>query len=82
MNGEEAVGAATTEPVEVISEGGAAIELAMEGVVVGGVPFSASEVARVAWPAAISDVDTARDIWEEVAGAVIEAMAGRLVNVR
>jgi hypothetical protein len=27
------------------------------------------------------DVTTALDVWDEVAGAVIEAMAGRLVNV-
>lgn len=82
MNGEGPVGAATTEPVEVIPEGGAAIECVRDSVVAGGVPFSASEVVRVAWLAAISDVGTVRNIWEEVSGVDIEAMAGRLVNVR
>ena len=82
MNGEGAVGAAAAEPVEVIPGRGAAIDFVMGAVAVGVVPLAVSAVVCVTCPAATPDVRAARGVWDEVAGAVIEAMAGCLVNVR
>ena len=81
-NGEGAVGATAAEPVEVIPGSGAAIDFVMGAVAVGVVPLVGSAVVCVTCPAATPDVTAARGTWDEVAGAVIEAMAGRLVNVR
>jgi hypothetical protein len=81
-NGEGAVGATAAEPIEVIPERGAAIDFVMGAVAVGVVPLVGSAVVCVTCPAATSDVSAARGVLDEVAGAVIEAMAGRLVNVR
>jgi hypothetical protein len=82
MNGAGAVGAATTEPAEVIPGGDAVIDFVMDVVVAGGRPLPASAVACMTCPASMSDVCAARGIWDEVTGAVIEATVGRLVNVR
>ena len=81
-NEEEAVGATATEPVEDTPGRGAAIDFVMGAVAVGVVPLVGSAVVCVTCPAATSDVSAARGVWDEVAGTVIEAMAGRLVNVR
>jgi hypothetical protein len=81
-NGEGTVGATAAEPVEVIPGSGAAIDFVMGAVAVGVVPLVGSAVVCVTCPAAMPDVTAARGTWDEVAGAVIEAMAGRLVNVR
>jgi len=53
----------------------------MSAVAVGVMLLVVSAVVRVTCQAAMLDVTTALDVWDEVAGAVIEAMAGRLVNV-
>ena len=80
-NGEGAVGAAATEPVAVIPGRSAAVDLVMGAVAVGVMLLVVSAVVCVTCQAAMLDVTTALDVWDEVAGAVIEAMAGRLVNV-
>jgi len=55
----------------------------MGAVAVGVVPLvGGSAVVCVTCPAAVPDVSAARSVWAEVAGAVVEVMAGRLVNVR
>lgn len=81
-NGEGEVGAAATEPVAVIPGRSAAVDLVMGAAAVGVVLLVLSAVVCVTCPAAMLDVTTALGGWDEVAGAVIEAMAGRLVNVR
>ena len=80
-NGEGAVGAAATEPVAVIPGRSAVVDLVMGAVAVGVVLLVVSAVVCVTCQAAMLDVTAALDVWDEVAGAVIEAMAGRLVNV-
>jgi len=77
-NGEGAVGVTAAEPAEVIPGGSAVIGFVMGAAAVGVVPLPASAVVWVTCPSAIFDVG----VWDEVAGAVIEATAGRLVNVR
>ncbi|MCI0426488.1 MAG: hypothetical protein L0Z46_00565 [Nitrospiraceae bacterium] len=54
----------------------------MGAVAVGVVPLAVSAVVCVTCLAATPDVRAARGVWDEVAGAVIEAMAGCLVNIR
>jgi len=81
-NGEGAVGATAAEPVDVTPGRGAAIDFVMGAVAVGGVPLVGSAVVCVTCPAAVPDVSAACGVWDEVAGAVVEAMAGRLANVR
>jgi hypothetical protein len=81
-NGEGAVGATAAEPVDVTPGRGAAIDFVMGTVAVGVVPLVGSAVVCVTCPAAVPDVSAACGVWDEVAGAVVEAMAGRLVNVR
>ena len=54
----------------------------MGAVAVGVVPLVGSAVVCMTCPAATSDIRAALGVWDEVAGAVIEAMAGRLVNGR
>lgn len=44
--------------------------------------LAVSAVVCVTCPAATPDATAARSVWDEVAGTVAEAMAGRLVNVR
>ena len=63
--------------------GRVAVVAFVRGVVAEGVVFLAvSAVACVACPSAIPDTGAAGGVWDAVAGAVIVAMAGRLVNVR
>ena len=81
-NGEGAVGATATEPVEVTPGRGAAIDFVAGAVAVGVVPLLVSAVVCVICPAATPGDSAARSVWDELAGAVVEAMAGRLVNVR
>ena len=57
-------------------------DFVMGAVAVGVVLLAVSAVVCVTCPAATPDVGAARSVWDEVAGAVVEAMAGRLVNVR
>jgi len=53
------------------------------GTVAGGtVPLAVSAVVCVTCPAAMPDVGAPGAVWGAVAGAVIVAMAGCLVNVR
>jgi len=54
----------------------------MGAVAVGIALLKVSVVACVSCPAAMLDADSPGDVWDEVAGAVGEGMAGRLVNVR
>ncbi|MBI3805968.1 MAG: hypothetical protein HY281_00370 [Nitrospirae bacterium] len=54
----------------------------MGEVVVGIVFLMGSAVVCVTCPAEILDVIVAGGVWDEVAGAVIVAMAGCLVNAR
>ena len=80
-NGEEVVGATAAEPVEVTTGSGAPDDFVMGAVGVGVVLLAVSAVVCVTCPAATPDVSAARSVWDEAAGAVAEAMAGRLVNV-
>jgi hypothetical protein len=70
-----AVGATAAEPVEVITGSGAPVDFVAGAVAVGIVPLLVSAVACVTCPAATPDVSAARSVWDEVAGAVAEAMA-------
>jgi len=79
-NGETAVGATAAEPVEITPGRGAAIDFVADAVAVGVVPLLVSTVVCVTCPAATPDVTAARSVWDEVAGAVAEAMAGRLIQ--
>ena len=81
-NGEGTVGATAAEPVEVTAGSGAPDDFVMGAVAVGVVLLAVSAVVCVTCPAATPDATAARSVWDEVAGAVAEAMAGRLVNVR
>ena len=81
-NGAEAVGETAAEPVEVSPGRGAAFDFVMGAVAVGIVLLAVSAVVCVTCPAAPPDATAARSVWDEVAGAVAEAIAGRLVNVR
>ena len=83
-NGEtvEDLGAAVAAPVEVTPGRGVAVDFVTGAVAVGIVPLLISTVVCVTCPAATPDVMAARGVWDEVAGAVIEAMAGRLADVR
>jgi hypothetical protein len=83
-NGEtvEDLGAAVATPVEVTPGRGVAVDFVTDAVAVGIVPLLISTVVCVTCPAATPDATAARGVWDEVAGAVIEAMAGRLANVR
>ena len=83
-NGEAAedLGAAVAEPVEVAPGRGVAVDFVAGAVAVGGVPLVVPAVVCVTCPAATPDVSAARSVSDEVARAVVEEMAGRLVNVR
>jgi len=81
-NGEEVVGRTAAEPVEVTAGSGAPFDFMMGAVAVGIVLLAVSAVVCMTCPAPTSDVTAARSVWDEVAGVVAEAMAGRLVNVR
>ena len=80
-NGEAVVGVTAAEPVEATAGSGATDDFVMGAVGVGAMLLAVSAVVCVACPAAIPDVSAARSVWDEAAGAVVEAMAGRLVNV-
>ena len=80
-NGEEADGATAAEPVEATAGSGATDDFVMGAVGVGAMLLAVSAVVCVTCPAAIPDVTAARSVWDEVTGTVVEAMAGRLVNV-
>jgi hypothetical protein len=54
----------------------------MGAVAVGVVPLVGSAVVCMTCPAAPPDISAAEGAWDEVVGAVIEAMAERLVNGR
>lgn len=81
-NGEGAVETTAAEPVEVFPGRGAAIDFMMGAGTERVVPLVGSAVVCVTCPAAPPDVRAAPGVWDEVAGAVIEAMAGRLAKVR
>ena len=80
-NGVEAVGATAAEPVEVTAGSGAPDDFVIGAVAVGVVLLAVSAVVCVTCPAATPDVGAVRSVWDEAAGAVAEAMAGRLVIV-
>jgi phosphatidylglycerophosphatase A len=67
---------------EVAPVRGAAVAFVMGAIVVGVELLAVSAVACMACPSAMPDTDAVGGVWDEVAGAVIVAMAGRLVNVR
>ena len=75
------VGATAAEPVEVTTGSGAPDDFVMGAVAVGVVLLAVSAVVCVTCPAATPDGGPARSVWDEAAGVVAEAMAGRLVNV-
>ena len=83
-NGEtvEDLGATVAAPVEVSPGRGVAVDFVTGVVAVGVVPLLVPAVVCVTCPAATPDVGAGRSVRDEVAGAVVEAMAGRLVNVR
>jgi hypothetical protein len=81
-NGVEAVGATAAEPVEVTPGSGAPDDFVMGTVAVGVVLLAVSAIVCVTCPAATPDVGAARSVWDEAARAVVDAMAGRLANVR
>ena len=83
-NGEigEDFGATVAAPVEVTFGRGVAVDFVAGAVAVRVVPLAVLAVVCVTCPAAMADVGAARSVWDEVSGAVVEAMAGRLVNVR
>ena len=76
------VGAAAAALAEVTPEKGTAVDFVMGAVAEGVVLLGVSAVACVACPSAMPDTDAAGVVCGVVAGAVIVAMAGRLVNVR
>ncbi len=76
------VGATAAEPDEITPARGAAVALLAGAVVVGAAPLAVSPIACVVCPSAIPDTGAAGRLWDEVGGAVIVAMTGRLVNVR
>ena len=80
-NGEEVVGVTAAEPVEATAGSGATDDFVMGAVGVGAMLLAVLAVVCVTCPAATPDVTAARSVWDEAAGAVVEAMAGRLVNV-
>jgi hypothetical protein len=80
-NGEEVVGVTAAEPVEATAGSGATDDFVMGAIGVEVVLLAVSAVVCVTCPAATPDVSAARSVWDEAAGAVTEAMAGRLVNV-
>jgi len=80
-NGEEVVGVTAAEPVEATAGSGATDDFVMGAVGVGAMLLAVSAVVCVTCPAATPDVGPARSVWDEAAGAVVEAMAGRLANV-
>ena len=79
-NGE--VGATAAAPVEATPERGVAVDFVTGAVAGGGVLLAVSAVVCATCPAAMPDVCAARSVWDEVGGAVVEAMARRLANVR
>ena len=79
-NGE--VGATAAAPVEATPERGVAVDFVTGAVAGGGVLLAVSAVVCVTCPAATPDVGAARSDLDEVGGAVIEAIARCLVNVR
>ena len=81
-NGEEVVGATAPEPVEDTTGSGAPDDFVMGAVGVEVVLLAVSAVVCVTCPAATPDVGAVRSVWDKAAGAVVEAMAGRLANVR
>lgn len=81
-NGGGAVGETAAVPIEVRPARGAAVDFVMGVVAVGVVPLAVSTVVCGTCPAATPDATVARSVWDEVGGAVVEAMAGRLANVR
>ncbi|MBU6435098.1 MAG: hypothetical protein KGS09_15625 [Nitrospirae bacterium] len=70
------------EPVEVTPGRGAGVDFVTGTVAVGVVPLVGLAVVWVTCPAAPPDAGAARIVLDGGAGAVVEAMAGRLVNVR
>ena len=81
-NGEGAFEATAAEAVEVTPEPGTAVDFVTGTVAVGVVPLVGLAVVWVTCPAALPDAGAARIVLDAGAGAVVEAMAGRLVNVR
>ena len=81
--GEGVIAATAAAPVEVATGSGcAAVDFVMGAVDVRGVFPAVSAVVCVTCWAAAPDVGAAGSVRDEVAGALAEVMAGRLVNVR
>ncbi|HYM89866.1 MAG TPA: hypothetical protein VES92_12220 [Nitrospiraceae bacterium] len=81
-NGVEAGGATAAEPVEMTAGSGAPDDFVMGAVGVRFVLLAESAVVCVTCPAGTLDGTAAGSAWDEAVGAVVEAMAGRLGNVR
>ena len=81
--GEGVIAATAAAPVEVATGSGcAAVDFVMGAVAVRGVFPAVSAVVCVTCLASVLDVGAAGGIRDEAAGVLVEAMAGRLVNVR
>ena len=80
-NGEGAVGATAAALDEVTPGGGVAVDFVTGAVAMGVVLLAVSAVVCATCPAATPDGSAVRSVWDEVGGAVVEAMAGRLANV-
>lgn len=81
-NGTEAVEATPAEPVVVTPGRGAEAVFAVGAVPAGIVSLGEAAVVCVTGPAAIPDAGAASGVRDDVAGAVIEAMVGRLMKAR
>ena len=81
-NREGEIGATAAAPVEITPGIGVVIDFATGAVAGGVILLAVSAVVCVTCLAATPDAGAARSVWDKVAGAVVEAMAGRLVNVR
>jgi len=75
-------GATATGPVEITPARGVAADFVMGTVFGGTVPLAVSTVVCMTCPVAMPEVGAPGTVWGAVAGAVIVAMAGCLVNVR
>ena len=80
LNGK--VGVTGTTPVEVVLPRGVAADFVTGAVAVEGLPLMVSAAVCETCSVAMPDVSAPGSVWDEAAGAVIEAIVGRLVKVR
>ena len=82
MNGEDVVGPTAAEPGEITPGRNGTAAFVLTGVVAGSMSLMGSAVVCVTCPAAAPEDGAALGAGGGVAGAVTEATAGRLMNVR